>query len=251
MAKFDNSSLKDRNYRLTKKAAPLAFILPTRNTARFPLLYFDEDLKRNRALRYGVNQRSVFEDEQDGNVLTEPIIFENGFLHVPKTKPELQAFLFYHPMNNKVFSEVNEEKDAEAALAELDRQFEAEQKVREMPIEQVEVVMRAIIGKKAVGMSSNELKRDARILAKRDPKRFLTVMSDPDTKLQSSIQIFFDNKLLSLRASGKEVWLNLPSVKRKLATVPYGSDAMTVTVSYLKSEQGLEVLQMLESSTQE
>jgi len=251
MAKFNNDSLKDRNYRLMKKAAPLSFMIPTRNTSRFPLLYFDEELKRNRALRYGVNQRSVFEDEQDGNVLSAAIIFENGFLHVPKTKPELQEFLFYHPMNGKVFSEVNEEKDAEATLAELDRQFEAEQKVRDMAIDQLEILMRAVIGKKATTMSSNELKRDARILAKRDPKRFLAVMEDPDTKIQSSIQIFFDNKLLALRASGKEVWLNLPTVKRKLATVPYGSDAMTVTVSYLKSEQGLEVLQMLESSTQE
>jgi len=32
----------DKVYKLTREAAPLSFMLPTRNSKRFPLLWFDE-----------------------------------------------------------------------------------------------------------------------------------------------------------------------------------------------------------------
>ena len=72
----------DKVYKLTKEAAPLSYMLPTRNTKRFPLLWFDENAGYNRALRYAKNQKTPFEDEQDGNAILEPVIFENGFLRV-------------------------------------------------------------------------------------------------------------------------------------------------------------------------
>ena len=49
-------------------------------------MYFDERQELNRALRYARNQKSPFEDEQDGNAIVEPIVFEDGFLSVPKNK---------------------------------------------------------------------------------------------------------------------------------------------------------------------
>ena len=65
----------DKVYKLTRSAAPLSFMLPVRNSRRFPLLFFDEEKGTNRALRYARNQRSPFEDEQDGNAIIEAIIF--------------------------------------------------------------------------------------------------------------------------------------------------------------------------------
>ena len=44
-------------------------MLPTSNSRRSPLLWFDEERGENRALRYASNQKSPFEDEQDGNVV--------------------------------------------------------------------------------------------------------------------------------------------------------------------------------------
>jgi hypothetical protein len=78
-------------------------MLASRNTKRFPLLWYDEESNQNRPLRYAINQKSPFEDEQDGNAIVEAIIFENGFLAVPKQNPALQKFLYYHPMNGLVF----------------------------------------------------------------------------------------------------------------------------------------------------
>ena len=101
-----------KSYRLTRDVAPLTFMLPSRNTRRYPLLWFDDDKGINRPLRYAVNQKSPFEDEQDGNAIVEPIIFEDGFLHVSKQNQILQQFLNLHPMYGKSFIEINDEKDA-------------------------------------------------------------------------------------------------------------------------------------------
>ena len=87
----------DKTYRLMRDAAPLSFMLPVRNSRRSPLLHFDEDKGINRALRYAVNQKSPFEDEQDGNAIVEPIIFEDGFLRVSRTNQVLQEFLALSP----------------------------------------------------------------------------------------------------------------------------------------------------------
>ena len=60
----------DKAYRLKKQNSPLTFMLPTRNTKRYPLLWFDEETGVNKPLRYARNQRTklwtevVFETSQ-------------------------------------------------------------------------------------------------------------------------------------------------------------------------------------------
>jgi len=68
--------LVNKTYKLTKDAAPLSFMLPTRNSRRYPLMYFDESTGTNRALRYARNQKSPFEDEQDGNAIVDYLFQE-------------------------------------------------------------------------------------------------------------------------------------------------------------------------------
>ena len=87
----------DKAYRLLSKRIPLTYMLASRNTSRSPLLWFDDEKGVNRPLRYARNQKSPFEDEQDGNAVLEPIIFEDGMLSVPRTNQTLQKFLYYHP----------------------------------------------------------------------------------------------------------------------------------------------------------
>ncbi len=87
-----------KSYKLTQDRAPLSYTIPSRNTKRSALLYFDEETGTNRSLRYARNQKSIFEDEQDGNVILEPIIFEDGFLSVDKANQVLQKFFTFHPL---------------------------------------------------------------------------------------------------------------------------------------------------------
>ena len=135
----------DKQYKLTSEAAPLSFMLPARNNKRYPLMYFDEDTGENRALRYASNQKSPFEDEQDGNALLSPIIFEDGFLHVPKSNQVLQEFLHYHPLNFKKFIEVDKAKDAAIEVEDLMIEADALLEAKSLSIEQLENVCSCLL----------------------------------------------------------------------------------------------------------
>ena len=237
----------DKVYKLTRDAAPLSYMLPTRNTRRFPLLHFDEETGVNKPLRYARNQKTPFEDEQDGNAIVEPIIFEDGFLSVPRNNPVLQEFLHYHPMNGIRFVEVDEEKDAQAQLEEMNKELDALSEARSLSIEQLETMTRVLFGKDPSRSTTAELKRDILIFAKREPHAFMNALTDPNLKLSSNVQLFFDNKLLSFRNNKKDVYFNLSSNKKRMLTIPFGEDPLFVVSSYLQSDDGLEILTMLEN----
>jgi len=222
-------------------------MIPGRGSQRSPLLYWDEERGENRPLRYARNQKSPFEDEQDGNAIVEPIIFEDGFLHVPKSNPVLQQFLHYHPMNGIKYEEVNDERDAGEQLEQMNLEVDALVECKNMSVEALEHVARVLMGIDPSRVTTSELRRDMLIHARRDPAYFLRVANDPDLKLQSKIQKFFDENLLSFRRNKTEIWFNGPTNKKKLVTVPFGEDPVALATSYLLSEEGLDHLRALES----
>jgi len=236
----------DRVYKLTRDAAPLSYTLPTRNSRRFPLMYFDEASNTNRALRYARNQKSPFEDEQDGNAILDPVIFIDGMLQVPRTNPVLQAFLSYHPLNGKRFVEVDDEKDAAQVVENLNLEVDALIEARSLDLDMVESVSRVLFGNDVSKMSTAELKRDILVYAKREPSDFLNVLNDPMLKLQSKVHSFFENNLLTFRKNRKEVWYNTSSNKTRMLVVPYGEDPYYLVSSFLSSDDGIESLKLLE-----
>ena len=134
-----------KQYRLKTDVAPLAFMLASHNNKRTPLLYFDEELGTNRALRYARNQKSPFEDEQDGNAILEPIMFEDGSLHVPANNPALQEFLRLHPSNGKAFKEVDTSLDAKVEMDTLNHEVDALIAARDLEIGMVESIARVYL----------------------------------------------------------------------------------------------------------
>lgn len=236
----------DKVYKL-KAGSPLSYTLASRNHPRFPLMWFDEKNNQNRALRYAVNQKSPFEDEQDGNAIIEPIIFEDGFLRVPRTNPVLQEFLHYHPLNGFVFVEVDKEKDAAEEVADLNIEVDALIEARQLSIEQVETLTRVMFGKDPSTVSTAELKRDILVYAKTDPQGFLNILNDPELKFQAKVRKFFEEKLLALRNGDKEVWFNTNSNKKKMLSVPFGEDPYEMVAHFLQSDEGLDSLKMLET----
>jgi len=247
MAKPNPSAATDKTYKLTRDAAPLSYMLPVRNSRRFPLLWYDEKNNVNRALRYAVNQKSPFEDEQDGNAIIEPVIFEDGLLFVPRTSPALQEFLFYHPMNGTIFVEVNQAQDAEKELQMMNEEIDAVSEARKLNLDQLETVARVLFGKDVSNISTPELRRDVIIFAKKNPKLFMNSLSNPELEMQSKVQSFFDKKLIQIRGNGKEVWFNTPTNKKKMLGVPFGDDPKVMALSYLQSDEGLDYLKMLEN----
>ena len=243
-----NTTTVDKTYKLKSNATPISFTLPSRNTSRFPLLYFDEENNTNRALRYARNQKSPFEDEQDGNFILEPVIFDDGFLNVSRTNPVLQQFLHYHPMNGSVFVEVDKTVDAAKEVEDLNFEVDALIEARQLSIEQLEVVSRVMFQKDVTTVSTAELRRDVLIYAKKEPKSFLEILNDPLLKLQSNVQLFFAHNLLQFRNGQREVWFNTKSNKKKMMSIPFGEDPFETVALFLKSDEGIEVLKFLEIS---
>ena len=238
--------MKDKTYRLTRSGSPIAFMIPGRGANGKPLLYWDEERRENRPLRYARNQKSPFEDEQDGNAIVEPVIFEDGMLFVARTNPVLQEFLHYHPMNGIKYEEVDNERDAGAEVEQINIEVDALVECKNMSVEALEHVSRVLLGIEPSRLTTSELRRDMLIYVRRDPETFLRVVNDPDLKLQSKIQRFFDDKLLSFRRNKTEIWFNGPENKKKLVTIPFGEDPVAVATSYLLSEEGLDHLRALD-----
>lgn len=244
-----NVVLKDRTYRLKGNKAPIVFILNSRNSRRKPLLYFDGT--RNRALRYSSNQSSPFEDEQDNNAIIVPVVFEDGMLFVPKTDPVLQEFLSYHPGNGTIFEEVDNEKDATADVETLDAQLEAQVAAKDLDIEMLETIGRIALSLNVDKMSTAELKRDIRLYALNNPEDFLDTLNDPMLKLQSLASNCLAQGLLKIKNKGKDIYFNLPQNKKKLLSIPFGDSAISTLASFFQTDDGIELMTMLENKLED
>ena len=172
----------DKQYKLTRETAPLSLILASRHTTRFPLLHFDEQTGLNKPLRYARNQNSPFQDEQDDNAILEPIVFEDGFLHVPKNNQVLQKFMALHPGNGRVFTEVNKAKEAAELVEDLNLEVDALIEARQLTVEQVENVARVLFQNDVSKVTTAELRRDILIFAKQNPGGFMNLLKDPVPK---------------------------------------------------------------------
>jgi hypothetical protein len=237
----------DKQYKLTRDVAPLSFMLPTRHSRRFPLLHFDDSNGTNRELRYAKNQKSPFVDEQDGNALLEPVIFEDGFLFVRKENQVLQQFLHYHPLNGSKFIEVDKAKDASEVVEQLMVEADAMVEAKKLSTDQLENVCRVLFNTNVDKLTTAEMKRDVLVFARNNPQDFLDICNDPELKIMGTVQGFFDKGILAYRKSKKEVWFNTPTNKTKMMNVPFGADGLDLVVSYLQSDDGIEVLKHLET----
>jgi hypothetical protein len=236
----------DKVYKLTRNAAPLSFMLATRHTKRFPLLWFDPEKEVNRELRYARNQKSPFVDEQDKNAIIEPIVFEDGFLRVPKNNQILQKFLDVHPHNGVKFKELDKSKDAQEIVEIMNIELDAMIEARSLSIAQLETLTRVLFSKDPSRISTDEMKRDILVYAKREPQEFMSVINDPVLKLQATVHKFFEEGLIKYRNKNKEVWFNTKTNKTRLCTIPFGEDPIYIVSSYFQSDDGVDDLIYLE-----
>jgi hypothetical protein len=237
--------LTDKVYKLLG-TAPLSYTIASRNNPRFPLMWFDEEKQKNRALRYATNQNSPFEDEQDGNAILEPIVFEDGFLNVEKRNVALQKFLHYHPHNGTLFAELDKEKDASAEVQDLNMEVDALIEARSLDIAQIEMITRVLFGTDPSTISTAELKRDILVFAKRYPADFLNAINDPELKFQAKVRTFFENGHISVRNNNKELWYNTSTNKKKMCSIPFNGDPFDTAMSFLMSDEGIDGLKMLD-----
>ena len=237
-----------KSYKLTNNKTPLAYMLSSHHSKRTNLLHFDEETGVNRPLRYARNQRSPFEDEQDGNAIMEPIVFEDGMLHVQKTNQVLQHFLSLHPGNGNLFEEINEAKDAAEMMEMENIILDSQLLARDLSIDKMATVGRVLMGSQVDSMSTAELKRDILVFSRNYPIEFMDVLNDPTLQVKDDVVVFFQKGILTLRNKQRDVYFNLPQNKKKLLTVPFGEDHNDIVASYMQRDEGIETYKLLKKS---
>jgi hypothetical protein len=234
-----------KQYKLLRNSAPLAFMLSSHHNKRSPLLYFDESTGTNRALRYARNQKSPFEDEQDGNAIMEPIVFEDGFLNVERGNQVLQQFLYYHPQNGNVFEEVNHAKDAAQDLEVEEIILDAQILAKELDLNTLLRLSRVLFGSQADKRSTAELRRDMLVYSRNNPGEFIDMLNDPSLEIYDDVSQFFGSNLLSCKNKRRDVYFNLPTNKTKMLTVPFGEEPEDIVASYMQTDDGIETYKLL------
>jgi len=241
--KKDTWEYKDRHYFLVNKS-PLTYTLASKHTQRFPLVYFDKDLGYERELRYATNQNSPFVDEQKGQITLKHIVFENGSLHVPKNKRNLQEFLDKHPHKDRLFQELDHVAEAVDELDFLDLQVDALNAARNMEVDQAEAILRVEVGSNVSQLSSKEIKRDILIFAKQNPKLFIDLANDENVVLRNFAINAVEKHIIGLSPDQRSfTW---KSNGRKLMNVPFDENAYSAMAAWFKTDEGLEVYKSIE-----
>jgi hypothetical protein len=231
-----------KTYKLIGGSAPMSFMLASRNTVAKRLYHFDG--KVNRELRYARNQKSPFVDEQDGNFILEPIIFEDGFLKVEDSNPVLQKFLEVHPDNGSLFVEVDNKRDAQKELDYLELEADALAKARTLDYSMMENVARIALSIDPSRISTSELKRDIIVYAKNNPEEFLSIVNDPNVAHDGLVARLFSYGALIVKRNA--VHYNLSNNKSKMLVIPSDQDAHEAVSSFFMTEEGAEVMATLE-----
>jgi hypothetical protein len=236
---------KDRLYELTQNRKPLVFTIPTMHTAKRPLLWFDPEKGYQRELKYATNQQSPFVDEQKGVATLGRIVFRDGALTVPKEKVALQKFLSYHPMMIKgLISEYKPETIATYQVDYIEMELDAMNIATSLDIDEAEAIMRVQNGSAVSQMSSKELKRDLLVFARNNPKLFLDLANDENVHLRNiGIKA---TEMGILRLSDDQRTFFYADTDRKIMTVPFDEHPYSALAAYFKTDEGMEVLNVVE-----
>lgn len=235
-----NWEIKDRTYILRNGASPLTYKIKSTG-----LIFFDEEKKINREIRYAKNQKSLFVDEQDNFAQLEHIVFTDGNLVVPRTNPLLQQLLTeFHPDRDNIWMELDYVQEANDDIDLIELELEALKLVQELEIEHLEAILRTEVGSDVSKMSSKEIKRDCYLFAKSDPELFLDLAKDEDIKLRNLanraveaniVKLTDDNTVFKWSTNGK-----------KIMTVPFDEHPYAAFARFLKTDEGVDVMKAVE-----
>ena len=241
--KQDSWEYKNRNYFLVK-GEPLTYTLPSRHSARYPLVWFDPELGYERELRYASNHKSVFVDEQKGSITLKHLVFEKGHFSVPKEKRNLQEFLEKHPHNGLIFREHDVVVEAEDQYDYLELEIRALNIAYEMDVDKAEAILRVEQGSSVSQLSSKELKRDLLLFAKRNPALLINLSEDENVELRNFAIKAIEAKIINLDSDQKT--FKWASNGRKLMTVPFDENPYSAMAAWFKTDEGLEVYRSIE-----
>ena len=232
---------RDRLYTLKGNKKPLTYVIPSRHSSKNQLLWFDEETRTQRTLRYATNQASPFIDEQRGMCTLGRIVFKEGVLRVPKSDVALQKLLsLYHPLKDSIYEEYNPVQISVNETEQIELEIEALLIAKQMDINEAEAVLRVEFGSKVDELSSSELKRDLLIFAKRKPGLFIELANDDNVELRNIGIKATQAGIIQL--SKDQRTFTYGDTKRKLMTVPFDEHPYSALAAWFKTDEGMEVL---------
>jgi hypothetical protein len=193
------NSKKPTTYRLFKERKD-------RKTGRikFPIVHmlkaedviYDADKGINRKIRYIPGEPSIFEDEQkEDSMVKSPITFSNGLLMVDYTNPTLKKYLDMCnanasnpnriPGSVRVFKRLDFERDAKEKMEKDIQAMDALRTVFEMPLNKL-LGYAQVLGVK-MDKSTDEIRYDMKVLAEKDPVKFIAGLDDPKMEIKQTI----------------------------------------------------------------
>ena len=237
--------IKDRTYALLGNKSPLTLTLASKHHGRTPLMWFDEEKGYSRELRYAINQKSPFVDEQKGRSTLQHIVFKDGTLFVPKIDQCLQKLLsLYHPKKGLVYDEVDNVADAKEDLIDIETEMKALNTATSIEIDQAEAILRVELGSVVDKMSSAEIKRDLYLFARQNPVLFLALVNDDNVVLRNlAIKA---NESGVIRLSQDQRSFTWGSNDRKLMEVPFDENPYSAFAAWLKTDEGVDVYKSIQ-----
>ena len=227
---------------------------------QYPIVYmlraediiFDSEKNQQRQIRYIPGQLSIFADEQDEKaVVKAPITFNNGFLMVDKTNPNLRKFL---DMCNANADNLNRRASSAPAFRKLDHEKNAKQNLKKsmkvldaittaikMPLDQM-VGYAKVLGVRT-NKSTDEIRYDMKVLAEKDPEGFLKGLDDPKVEVKQILIRAQEANLISL---GKSVvtWIK-GDLRPIIRHVPLGVTPLDCLSEFCLTQDGDVVLQQI------
>ena len=231
--------IKDRTYLLKSDNKPLTYKI---NTSKLTL--FDEQTKKNRLLRYAENQNSLFVDEQSGPVKMAHVSFIDGTLFVSRSNPALQILMSkLHPLSGKLWYELDHVQEAHDELAVMEEEMEATTLAASLDIEHLEAIMRTELGSSVKNMTTKELKRDAYVFARKNPKLFTELANDEDIKLRNLANRVVEEGYVNL--TDDNTMFKWASNGKKIFTVPFDQHPYAAFAQFFKTDEGADVFTAL------
>jgi len=237
--------IKDRLYTLKSNKRPLVFTIPSKHTAKRPLLWFDEEKGYQRELKYATNQRSPFTDEQNGPATLGRIVLRDGALRVPKENQVLQKLLsLYHPYKDELYEEYKPVQAAANQLDWIEAEIEALNLAKALSVDELEAVLRVEFGNQVNDLSSSELKRDGLLFAKRKPLLFIELANDENVQLRNFGIKATEARIIKL--SPDQRTFTYGDANRKLMTIPFDENPYSALAAWFKTDDGVEVYKAIE-----
>ena len=226
---------------------------------KYPIVYmikaediiYDPIKGVNRKIRYIPGESSIYEDEQkEESKVRAPITFNEGHLPVTAQNPTLKAYLDNCNANadnpNRMtespptFKLIDRAGDAKKIIQKEMKELDAMQLALKMPLGKL-IGYAKVLGVN-VEKSTEEIRYDMKMMAKKDPAGFVTGLDDPKTEIKETIINARDYGII-------DVQLNRVSWKKGndrvlISHVPVGKNAVDHFADFcLGDEQGELVLE--------